>query len=266
MKRLLWIVLGAGLGIAVSYFNRSKPPAVPAETVPAAESAPAASRPEPGPARAVAIAPDEPAPVVAATTASPAPIAEAKPPDPGSAAVVRIVDALVSGGTDFKEKQALWRQLRSAGQLDQAIAELKQRVAANPNAAENALALSEAYFTKIPSVTTQNERGLLALQADQSLDDALALAPGNWEAQFMKATSLSYWPEGLGKGEEIIQRFTALINQQESMPPRPEFAASYLLLGSQYQKAGNPDLARAVWQAGAELFPNNPELTAKLAR
>src|SRR5581483_2418664 len=146
------------------------------------------------------------------------------PADANAAAVARMVDLLVSPQTEFRDKQKTWLQLRESGQLDRVIAELKQRAASNPNAAEVPATLGEAYFMKIPGTTDYNQRGMLALQADQSFDDALQRAPDNWEAQFMKAMSLSYWPEGLNKGSEVIERFTALINQQEAQSPRPEFA------------------------------------------
>jgi tetratricopeptide (TPR) repeat protein len=268
MKRLILVVLGIGVvGATVFCLNRPKLSPAPAE--PAPERSAAVSATEETPPVKTAVAVPEPARAVSAAPApSPAPVAaadEAKPVSPDAAAVARALEVVLSPQVDLKQKQATWRQLREAGQLDQAIAELKQRGAGNPTAPEYPLALAEAYLAKIPAATDQNGRGIMALQADQSFDDALKLAPENWEAQFMKAASLSHWPDGLGKGEEVIQRLTALINQQEKQPARPEFVSSYLLLGSQYEKAGNLEYAHAVWQAGATLFPGSAELKGKLA-
>jgi tetratricopeptide (TPR) repeat protein len=107
---------------------------------------------------------------------------------------------------------------------------------------------------------------LLGVQADEDFNAALALDPTNWEAQFDKASALSHWPAGMNKGPEVIQRLSALITQQETMAPQPEFAQTYLLLGEQYQAAGQGEKAAQIWQQGAALFPLNPAFQPKLAR
>jgi len=268
MKKSIFIVVGILIvGGSVWLMNRPKSsPAVATETAGPAATVAVGETVQPAPVAVAMREPAEKARASAAPVAAPAPVVEEpKPADANAAAVARMVDLLVSPQTEFRDKQKTWLQLRESGQLDRVIAELKQRAASNPNAAEVPATLGEAYFMKIPGTTDYNQRGMLALQADQSFDDALQRAPDNWEAQFMKAMSLSYWPEGLNKGSEVIERFTALINQQEAQSPRPEFAQSYLLLGNQYQKAGNVEYAHAVWQAGATMFPGNAELRGKLA-
>jgi len=55
------------------------------------------------------------------------------------------------------------------------------------------------------------------------------------------------------------------VQQQETQPPQPQFAMTYARLGDQYQKAGNADDAKQVWQRGGALYPNDPELRTKLA-
>lgn len=75
---------------------------------------------------------------------------------------------------------------------------------------------------------------------------------------------MSYWPPDLNKGQEVIEQFQTLIQQQETQPPQPQFARSYLRLGEQYQKAGYPDYAAQIWQRGAALFPNDAILKNKL--
>jgi len=56
-----------------------------------------------------------------------------------------------------------------------------------------------------------------------------------------------------------------LIQQQEQQPPQPQFAQSYDWLGVEYEKTGQPDLARQVWERGAALFPDDPSLRNHLA-
>ena len=69
----------------------------------------------------------------------------------------------------------------------------------------------------------------------------------------------------MNKGDEVVQQFQTLIQQQEAQTPQPNFAESYVWLGDQYQKTGLSDEARATWERGATLFPNNQTLQGKLA-
>ena len=107
--------------------------------------------------------------------------------------------------------------------------------------------------------------GIAGMQADQYFDSALKLDPSNWDAQFFKAVAMSYWPAELNKGPEVIQRLASLIDQQETMPPQPQFAQTYVRLGDQYLKAGQPDYAQQTWQLGAARFPTDPTLQTKIA-
>ena len=69
----------------------------------------------------------------------------------------------------------------------------------------------------------------------------------------------------MNKGQEVIDQFTQLINQQDAQPSQPQFAKTYVLLGDQYQKLGQNDYALATWQAGAQLFPGDKTLRKRLA-
>ena len=76
---------------------------------------------------------------------------------------------------------------------------------------------------------------------------------------------MSYWPSETGKGPELIQRLSSLVSQQETLPSQPQFAQTYLLLGDQYQKAGQAANAPSTWQLGLAKFPNDPALQGRLA-
>jgi tetratricopeptide (TPR) repeat protein len=155
--------------------------------------------------------------------------------------------------------------LRDAGELDQALATLKQGAANNPASAEYPTALGEAYVYKLQTIRDYHEVAILALQADQSFNTALGLDPANWEARFFKAASLSHWPPEMNKGPEVIQQLSNLIDQQEAMPQQPQFAQTYALLGDQYQKAGQPDYAVQTWRLGLAKFPGDSTLQGRIA-
>jgi len=176
----------------------------------------------------------------------------------------KAVDILVSAQTSFSDRQAMLNKLKNLGELDAAIAELKQRVADNPNDAETQIALGEAIMKKFP-IQNYSEAAMLGLQIDQSFNAALKLDPANWEAQFSKAAALAGWPAEMNTGPEVIQRLSGLIDQQDTMTPKPEFAQAYVLLGEQYQKAGQSDYAAATWGLGLKKFPNDPALQKKIA-
>src|SRR2546426_7606216 len=91
------------------------------------------------------------------------------------------VDILVSPQTSFQQRQAAWKQLRDAGELDQALATLKQGATNNPASAQYPTTLGEAYIYKLQTIRDFHEVSILALQADQSFNTALGLDPANWE-------------------------------------------------------------------------------------
>ena len=117
-----------------------------------------------------------------------------------------------------------------------------------------------------PTMSDVREQAILAMKADKTLEAALNLDPSNWEARFIKAVGMSYWPANLNKSGEVVEQFLKLIQQQEGQPKEPQFAQPYLWLGKEYEKAGQAEYAAQVWQRGAALFPDNKELQNKLVK
>jgi len=198
----------------------------------------------------------------AVVSAKPVP-AEMKPASPDTE-LNRTVDALLSNKTSFSDRQAIWKKLKAAGTLDQVVAELKQRAAGSPDDPAISTAIGEALMNKYP-IADPDESAMNGLQMDQSFNKALKLDPANWEAQFFKAVELSYWPADMNKAPEVVQRFSALMDQQETMASQPEFAQTYVGLGNEYQKIGEPDKAAATWQIGLTKFPGDPTLQTKVS-
>ena len=263
------VIIGVGVVVVGLgwYVNRPTTRAVPPEA-PVAEAAPASAGDatqavEPVTARLEAPAPAAAPPIVARVSSSPA--TASVNPALDATFLTRTVDILVSPQASYQQKTEAWKQLRDAGKLDQAIADLEQRTTNDLRSAEYPAALGHAYLQKCGTIQDVREQGILAMQADKMFDTALNLDSSNWEARFMKAVAMSYWPPMLNKGEEVIQHFQTLIEQQETQTPQPQFADSYAWLGDQYQKAGRAEDAKAVWQRGAVLFPTDEKLRTKLA-
>ncbi len=261
------VILGAVIvGGAIIYLNHQKAPSAPAAESSTVQTVDKAS------SEKTIVAEQQPSPVsekvdkpaqmpVASAVAN-----EAKS-DSSTNAVAKLVDALLTAKT-AAEKHDLFQQLLKSGQMDQAIAELKQRAADDPNNPEIPTTIGEALLNKVRAVKEVggdvNDMGIMAMQADQSFNAALKIDPQNWEANFMKAASMYYWPAEPARDNDVVQRLSGLIDQQETMSSQPQFAQTYLVLGNQYQKMGQPDKALATWQLGLTKFPGNPALQGKI--
>jgi len=278
MKQLIFAtlgiaVIGGGIGF---YAGRSKPPAVPPAGTAGGSVSSEAVQSEPPVTAVVAkqheartVAPPEESFPAAQVDAKPVAVAESAARVSTSSTPVGVklaVETLVSPQSSYPQKEAAWKQLRDSGKLDQAITELEQRVASDPQTAEYSAMLGRAYLEKCSTLQDMREQGILGMKADMAFDDALKADPNNFEARFTKAVAMSYWPPQLNKGQEVIDNFTLLINQQEAQAPQPYFAQTYVWLGDQYQKSGRNDYALAVWQRGAALYPSDAALTKRLAQ
>jgi len=263
------MLLGAVIvGGAIVYLNHQK---APPPLAPVAESLSVQTMDETRPEKI--LVPKQELPAISENAEKPSPtpvtspVAETK--SAGSInAIAKLVDALLTAKTGA-EKHDLFQQLLKSGQMDQAIAELKQRAADDPNNPQLPTTIGEAMLNKVRAIKEAggdiNDMGILAMQADQSFNAALRIDPQNWEANFVKASSMYYWPAEVARDNDVVQRLSGLIDRQETMPSQPEFVQSYLVLGNEYQKIGQPDKALATWQLGLTKFPGNPALQGKIS-
>ncbi len=261
---LVIICVTVTVGMIV-YLDRQKIAAAPTPVAESPtkpmESAAANTTAKPESQTTVSTNPNPPAPVSIAAAPP-----EAKPDDSANP-IHKAVDALLSAKS-AKEKHELFQALLKSGQLDQVMAELKQRALDNPTNPEIPTTLGEAQLNKVKALydagADVNEVGILAMQADQSFNAALKIDPQNWEANFVKASSMYYWPADPTRDNDVIQRLSGLIDQQETMASQPQFAQTYFVLGNEYQKLGQLDKAQATWQIGLQKFPNDTALQGKI--
>src|SRR4051794_11522111 len=163
MKRLILAVVGVSVGViggTMLYLQRQQTaPVSPIE--PMAEAAPSRTTEDTPPVKDVAMQQTERQVSAPAADSNQPPLAspvqnETKPDNSVTStpppAFRQAIDILVSPQTTFQQRQAAWKQLRDAGQLDQALASLKQGVANNPTSAEYPTALGEAYVYKLQTV------------------------------------------------------------------------------------------------------------------
>jgi tetratricopeptide (TPR) repeat protein len=266
---VITLVIAAGIITgAVIYLNRQKTPATPA---PVAQTTPPPA--EQAPPEKIPVGNPTPPPTAPTNAGAPVQMAAAAPADVQTNALdstnslSAAVDALLTA--HGQKKHDLFQQLLKNGQLDAAIADLQQRAATNSTDPEIPTTLGEALLNKLRGLhdagADNNQQGILALQADEDFNNALKIDPKNWEAQFVKVSSMSYWPSTPQTDNDLVQRLSSLIDEQEGMQPTPIFAQTYVLLGNQYQKMGRQAEAIATWQLGAQRFPADPTLQQKLS-
>jgi tetratricopeptide (TPR) repeat protein len=272
MKQLIYAILGVaviGGGIALSASRQKTPAIPPAPARTESATSPAmANNPPMQPAVATPVLPqsvpadtgDSKPAVTAMASASSA----TRTVDP---VIKQAIDSLLSKQLTHEQRRDILKKLNEAGKLDDAISELRQQAANDPNNAEYQTALGQAYVEQAAAMKDFSpDKGILVMQAMKNFDTALSDDPANWEARFTRTAILSHYPAEMNKGQEVIDQFTQLINQQESQPPQPQFAKTYVALGDQYQKLGQNDYAQATWQAGAQLFPSDKTLRKRLTQ
>ena len=271
MKTLIYSILSVALiagGITLVAQLQKKPLAPPTPPETAASTRPARADNAPLPPLVTAPAYSQP---VRTNTGAAKPevvrVAEesgAKAVDP---AIKQAIESLLKAPLSHEQRRDLLKQLNAAGKLDETISDLQQLATADPHNASITTALGQAYLEKAQTLMPGDvtERGILAMQAVKTFDSALNDDPANWEARFTRTAILSHYPAELNQGQEVINQFSQLIDQQEKQPPQPQFAQTYALLGDQYLKLGNNDYALATWQAGAALYPGDATLRQRLA-
>jgi tetratricopeptide (TPR) repeat protein len=209
-----------------------------------------------------------PAELAGASTseAAPAPAqgaAEASAKDHAST-VQDLFAQLTAGDLSYEQREAVWRKAREAGAIDDLVEAFEDLAKSQPHVADVQVALGAAYLQKLFTVP-DNEKGMLAVQADRAFDAALEIDPNNWPGRFSKAVSLSFWPAFMGKGSEAIKQFEILVDQQESSgTSKPEHAQTYLFLGNLYEQRGQTEEAKKMWQRGYDRFPASKELQERL--
>lgn len=269
MKNYLLLALGIGCGIAgtIVFVNHTKTPQTPAPVTETISASAQSTTPAPVPVAHTEVPQSGSPSAVTEQPSAPAVIASTTVSNTNRSPAEKMVDDLLSAKSGL-EKHELFQKIVKAGQIDDVIAALKQRANDNPNDASLPTTLGEAQLNKLKAMkdagADNTDLGILALQADQSFNAALKIDPQNWEAQFVKASSMYYWPADPTRDSDVVQRLSGLIDQQETMSSQPEFAQTYVVLGNEYQKIGQPDKAMATWQLGIQKFPNDPTLQTKV--
>jgi tetratricopeptide (TPR) repeat protein len=140
-----------------------------------------------------------------------------------------------------------------------------KRVEQNPRDAEALVGAARAKSQCLTPSASFMQQGELSAEAMELLERALDVQADHWLARYVLASIAYRSPSFLGRGKRAAKEFDELLRQQGDRIDNPMFARVFAMRGIQLSKAGQADSARALWERGARLFPDDAELQ-RLAR
>src|SRR5262245_21510377 len=171
MKTLVIIIVSASLAAVAAYHfasRNNRHAATPDSAIAAAPTDTESQQPSPSVKRAAKtqLKPADANPGLdsASTTGSathPGGAAASQSTAVSSPVFTQMLEILVSPQMSYQKKQEAWAQLRDSGKLDQTIADLERRAAADPNSAAYPAALGQACLQKAGTIQDLREQGIL---------------------------------------------------------------------------------------------------------
>lgn len=152
-----------------------------------------------------------------------------------------------------------------ANQYDRCIAYFEKLVAAHPAAANAYLNFGFSYVDKVPSAGSITQV-ILANTALTYFSKSIELKP-SWIGYYTRGNSYLYWPKIFGRASLGVADLEAAMKLQKADSVKRSYhVRGYISLGDGYWKMDNIEKARAIWQEGFALFPDNELLKARLIR
>ena len=108
------------------------------------------------------------------------------------------------------------------------------------------------------------EQGALSARASELLLSALEIDPTHWEGRYLLGINYFHNPEFMGLTDDAITQFETLLAQQGERTDFPDMAGPFVYLGDLYARVGRQADARATWERGAALFPDDVTLAERL--
>jgi tetratricopeptide (TPR) repeat protein len=249
--------LAGSLGLVLALAVPAASPAVPAPMESAVAQAPAAA---PAPSSPAA-APTRPAPSPgAAFEAGRQSLAAGELP----AALEHMEAALAADPDNLRYASEYRHAVIRAGAYDRALDFFAKLVADHPGSAFAWLNYGYVYVDKMPSAGAITQV-ILANDALQQFTRSIELK-ASWIALYTRGNSYLYWPKIFGRGPLAVTDLERAVAISKSEPKRAYQAHAYAALGEAYWRTDQPERARASWEEGARLFPQDAVLKALLSR
>ena len=211
-----------------------------------------------------AAAPGAPVPSAApAAPSSVAPRAAGAAPAPSSS-LDRMEAALAADPDNLRYASEYRHVVIRAGAYDRALEFFAKLVADHPGSAFAWLNYGYVYVDKMPSAGAITQV-ILANDALQQFTRSIDLK-ASWIALYTRGNSYLYWPKIFGRGPLAVADLERAVAISKSEPKRAYQAHAYAALGEAYWRTDQPERARATWEEGARLFPQDAVLKALLSR
>jgi tetratricopeptide (TPR) repeat protein len=149
-------------------------------------------------------------------------------------------------------------------QYDRAIAFFKKLTTDHPSAANAHLNYGFAYVDKIPDAGAITQV-ILANNALGEFTKSLELRP-SWIALYTRGNSYLFWPRIFNRTKYGIADLSEALKMQKTETKRHYHVRVYVSLGDGLWKSDDLTAAANVWREGLAQFPNNPRLSARLAK
>lgn len=120
-----------------------------------------------------------------------------------------------------------------------------------------------AYIDKIPRVGPMGA-GFLSKRSIAMFRQVLDAQPDNWIANYGVGMNYLHWPDYFKKNESALSFLEKCLELQKGTKPRPYYLLAYLRLGDAYARSGEIDKAFDTWREGLKLYPDHPDLVARL--
>ena len=182
-----------------------------------------------------------------------------------AAALPLFESALAADPDDLKSANEYRKAVIRTKEYDHAIAFFDKLTAKHPQAAYAWLNFGYTYVDKIPDAGSITQV-ILANDALTNFSKSIELKR-TWIALFTRGNSYLYWPKIFGRAPLGLADLEAAVGISQKEPKqRSVYVRAWIALGDAYWKTEQPEKAKATWREGLKLFPNNPELKARLAR
>ncbi len=218
-------------------------------------------------------------PAAPVPSAAPAPSSSPAPPSPAAAfeagrqslaagelpAALEHMEAALAADPDNLRYASEYRHaVIRAGAYDRALEFFAKLVADHPGAAFAWLNYGYVYVDKMPSAGAITQV-ILANDALQQFTRSIELK-ASWIALYTRGNSYLYWPKVFGRGPLAVADLERAVAISKNEPKRAHQAHAYAALGEAYWRTDQPERARAAWEEGARLFPQDAVLKALLSR
>jgi len=182
------------------------------------------------------------------------------------AAALPLFEAALSADADSLQISDEYRKaVIRTGEYDRAIDFYDKLTAAHPQAAFAWLNYGYVYVDKIPAAGSITQV-ILANNSINKFTQSIELKR-SWIALYTRGNAYLYWPKIFGRAPLGVTDLEEAVAIAKKEPKRRKvYVRSWIALGDGYLKTDQPDKAKATWREGVQLFGNDPQLQARLAR